>query len=842
MDGVRQGAGEARELVIGLRSDAGVDPALATSPEQYVMLLRRVRDQSGLSYRAIARRARVHGSVLPASTLATMLSRATLPRRELVTALLTACEVPIDRQAAWLTQWHRLAGGQTIPPQTFTHDPGLIASAAAWPVADVAPARAVSVPRQLPARPVLFAGRDTEFRHLTDLLDSSGTVVISAITGTGGVGKTWLALRWAHENLDRFPDGQLHIGLRGFDPSARPMRPTEAVQTFLQALGVSPAAIPVGLDAQVGLYRSLVAGKRMLIVLDNARDAEQVRPLLPGSAECMVIITSRHQLTSLVATDGAHPLTLDLLSPTDAHRLLARRLGEDRVTAEPAAAADIISRCARLPLALALVAARAAIHPRRRLAALADELRDGYHRLDALAGDRATDMRAVLSWSYQALTTDAARLFRLLGLHPGPDISVPAAASLAGVPVRQARELLAELTCAHLTAEHLPSRYTLHDLLRAYATEQTHAHDSHEQRRAAIARTLDHYVHTANTASLLLGPHRDPITLAPPTPGVTPEPLTDHDEALDWFTREHPATVAAIHTAGDAGFETHTWQLADALGRFFNRRGHWHDWHSSAQAALYATQRVHDHRGQASAHCSLAELYAWIGRHDDTNIHLDHARQLYDQMADTAGLAYIHLCRGWIHEPQHRYREALHDAQQALHLYTAAGHLLGQANALNNIGWYHAQLGNYQQAIAYCEQALTKQQQLGNRSWEARTWDSLGYAHHHLSQYQQATTCYQHALRLFRDLGNRYYEAKVLNRLGDTQHATGKPHAAHDTWQLAWGILHQLDHPDAPTIRTKLTRHHEPERFTRDEQPRTGANTWSIAGTPFHRSWPDPGR
>ncbi|MFD0744643.1 ATP-binding protein [Phytohabitans flavus] len=803
MDGERQGVGAAYERVNGLTADAGVDPA-AASPEQYVMLLRQLRDRSGLTYRAIARRADVHGHILPASTLATMLSRATLPRRERVIALLTACDVPIERQALWLAEWFRLAGGQAVPQQVLTEDPGLTAGAVAWPVADAAPVYAMSLPRQLPAGPALFAGRAGELGHLTELMEQRGTL-IAAITGAGGVGKTWLALRWAHDNLDRFPDGQLHISLRGFDPSGPPMPPVVAVHTFLQALGVPPGAIPAGLDAQVGLYRTLVAGKRMLIVLDNARDADQVRPLLPGSAECVVIITSRHQLTSLIATDGAHPLTLDLFTPTDAYRLLARRLGERRLAGEPAAVADIVSRCARLPLALALVAARAATHPHRTLAALADELRDGGHRLDALAGDSATDIRTVFSWSYHALTADAARLFRLLGLHCGPDISAPAAASLAGIPARRARELLAELSGAHLIAEHTPRRYTLHDLLRAYATEQAYTHDSDVERRAATGRMVDHYLHHAKTARVLLGPHRDPIALTPPPPHVASETIAGHREALDWFIREHPAIVAAIHTAGDAGFEPYAWELADLIGTFFNRQGHWHDWHSTTQAALRAAQRLHDRRAQANAHCWLAELYAWIGRHDDTSIHLEHARLLYEQLADTAGLAYVYLCRGWVHEPRLRYGDALHDAEEALRLYTAAGHVHGQANALNNVGWYHAQLGNYQQAIVYCQQALTRLQQLGSPVWEARAWDSLGYAHHHLSRYQQATDCYQHAIELFRDLRNRRYEARILNRLGDTHYAAGKTKAAYESWQLAWSILHQLDHPDAPGIRTKLT-------------------------------------
>jgi NB-ARC domain len=295
------------------------------------------------------------------------------------------------------------------------------------------PGPAVAVPRQLPGAVCGFAGRVTELDELTGLLNSArtgGTVVISAIEGTAGIGKTALAVHWAHQVAGRFPDGQLHVNLRGFDPAGTPMTSAVAVRGFLDALDVPPERIPVSVDAQAALYRSLLAGRRVLVVLDNARDAGQVRPLLPGSSGCMVIVTSRNRLTSLIA-EGARPLTVDLLTVTDARQLLAGHLGASRMAAEPDAVEDIITACSRLPLALAIVAARASAHPSFPLTALADELRDAQDRLEVLnGGEAAANARAVFSWSCRQLSTEAARLFRLLGLHPGPDITAPAAAAL----------------------------------------------------------------------------------------------------------------------------------------------------------------------------------------------------------------------------------------------------------------------------------------------------------------------------------------------------------------------------------------------------------------------------
>ncbi|HZM83037.1 MAG TPA: tetratricopeptide repeat protein [Candidatus Limnocylindrales bacterium] len=684
------------------------------------------------------------------------------------------------------------------------------------------------VPRQLPAAVSLFAGRAGELARLTSLLRDQtdqmqvgATVVISAIGGTAGVGKTALAVYWAHQVADEFPDGQLYVNLRGFDPGGQVMDAAEAVRRFLDALGVPPEQIPTDLDAQAALYRSELAGRRMLVVLDNARDSVQVHPLLPGAPTCLVLVTSRNRLSGLVAADGAQPITLDLLTGREARQLLTRRLGADRVTAEPDAIAEIITACAGLPLALAIVAARAANQPHLPLHTLASELHNSNGncggRLDALStDDPATDVRAVFSWSYRALTPDAARLFRLLGLHPGPDTSAPAAASLATLPLPEARALLGELARANLLIEQVPGRYTFHDLLRAYATEQARRLDPDQQRHTATHRLLDHYLHTAHTAARLLDPSRAPITLTPAQPGVIPEPLADFQQALDWFTAEHPVLLAAVDHAATTGLDTHTWQLAWTLNDFLYRRGHWHDWVATEQAAVAAAGRLGDPTAQADAHLRLARAHLRLGRIDDADTQLRHALDLHAQVGDLVGQALTHLNLGQVWDRRGRYAEALHHAQQALDLFRAAGHRQGQARALNNIGWCHALLGDHQQALTYCQQALPLLQELDDRIGQAQTWDSLGYAHHHLGHHTQAITSYQHAIDLFRDLGDRYNEATTLTHLGDTRHTAGNPEAARDAWHHALTILDQLDHPDAQAVRVKLR--HPDQTPPEDEQ------------------------
>jgi hypothetical protein len=423
-------------------------------------------------------------------------------------------------------------------------------------------------------------GRAAELQALTKVLNhdgagTPGTVVISAIGGTAGVGKTALALRFAHQVAGLFPDGQLHVNLRGFDPSGSPASPADAIRGFLDALGVPPERIPPTADAQAGLYRSLITDKRMLIVLDNARDEHQARPLLPASPGSLVIITSRNQLAGLAAADGARLLSLDVLTHDEAVQLLTARIGADRAAAEPGALDEIAVLCAHLPLALTVAAARAAARPGFPLTALAAELRGAAGRLDALdSGDPAASVRAVFSWSYQQVGTAAARLFRLLGLHPGPDISVPAAASLAAVDEPQARRLCRELARDCLITEHAPGRYAFHDLLRAYAASMARDTDSQPDRVAAMGRILDHYLHTGEHSSMLLNPSREPLALAPPSLGTCPERPADHRQGLAWFDAEHQILLAAVTLAAETGADGHACQLAWAMTAYLFRRGY----------------------------------------------------------------------------------------------------------------------------------------------------------------------------------------------------------------------------------------------------------------------------
>jgi DNA-binding SARP family transcriptional activator/tetratricopeptide (TPR) repeat protein len=675
------------------------------------------------------------------------------------------------------------------------------------------------VPRQLPADVPGFIGRAAYLDQLDAILPTSedaGTpVMITAIAGTAGVGKTALAVHWAHRVADRFPDGQLYVNLRGFDPSGSPMEPAAAVRGVLDALQVPPQRVPASPEAQIGLYRSLLAQRRMLVLLDNARDATLVRPLLPGAPGCLVVVTSRDQLSGLVAREGAQTLTLGLLTAAEARQLLERRLGADRVAAEPAATDEIIARCAGLPLALAIAAARAAAQPSFPLHVLAHELGETDSGLDTLSDvDDATGLRAVFSWSYEALGTDAARLFRLLGLHPGPDVAATAAASLAGLAEPRTRRLLAELTRAHLINDHHPGRYAFHDLLRAYAAELAETHETEADRHSARNRLLDHYLHTAHAAAMLINPQRHPIAMSPPLPEAEPETLHDHADALAWFTTERAVLLAAIEQAATTGFDAHVWRLAWALVDFLRRQGRWHEWADTQTVALDAGQRLADPLAQGVAHRALASAYQHLTRHDDAHAHLLRALDLFHRLGDQTSEAHTHIDIGVVLDRQGRHRQALAHALQALDLYTADGNLAAQANALNGIGWLYVKLGDHAQALTYCQHALALQREIGDPR-EAATWDSLGYAHHHLGQHSQAASCYQHALDLVRDQGDLFREADVLTHLGDSHSAAGEAAAARDAWQRALEIFEHIDHPQTDQLRAKLDQQSVPGQARR---------------------------
>ncbi|MET7475990.1 BTAD domain-containing putative transcriptional regulator [Streptomyces sp. NPDC005648] len=671
-----------------------------------------------------------------------------------------------------------------------------------------APAPAPFVrPTQLPSELGAFAGRRTELAQLMGLSaeEAPGTR-IAVISGMGGIGKTTLAVRWAYRIAHRFPDGQLYVNLRGFDPGGAVTDPGEALRGFLEALGVPPQRMPAGTDAQTGLYRSLLARRRVLILLDNARDAEQVRPLLPGSPGCLIVVTSRDRLFGLVTVEGARPLALDRLPSAEARESLVRRLGADRVLAEPDAVAEIVARCAGLPLALAVVATRAATHPAFPLAAIAAELREARGSLDAFADpDPAGDVRAVLSCSYHALSPGAARLLRLLSLHPGPDVTVPAAAAVAGGAPEEIRPLLGELTRAHLLTEHMPGRYTCHDLLRTYAMERAAVDDGPAERAAALRRLLDHYLHTAHTAGRLYSPWWTASSLPDAAAGARPETFADDGQALRWYTAERRVLHALAAPAADGGYDGHLWRLAWSLERFMDRQGHWHESAALQRAGLDAAVRDEDRSAQAHLLRGLARASARLERYDDARGHIRRSLALFTELNDPLGLAHAHRSHGWLLDRLGEHDGALDAAGRALDLYRAVGDRVAATSALHALGWTHVLRGDPRRATAHFEEALTGLVGLeGTRYGEAGTWDSLGIARHRLGEHERAVACFQCALRLYREVGDTFGEAGTLRHLGDTYLATGDPGAARTVWERALQLLAPADPTAAEELRTRL--------------------------------------
>ena len=702
---------------------------------------------------------------------------------------------------------------QHLHQQILTAAPALAA-----PTRPTTPALA-PVPRQLPAAPRLFTGREPELAALTAALDddaeSGRTVVITAIGGLGGIGKTWLALHWAHHNLDRFPDGQLHVNLRGFDPAGTPMSPSSALRGFLEALGVDPATIPAELDAQVGLYRSVVATKRLLVVLDNARDTTQVAPLLPTSPGCTVLVTSRDRLAGLVAAHGARPLTVDVLPDLDARRLLADRVGAQRLAAEPDTAEELLSCCGGLPLALSIVAGRVAAQPRFSLAELTGELQGAATRLDALDdSDPVGSLPAVQSWSYQALTPEQARVFGLLGLAPGPDIGLPAAASLTALPVARARIVLRELTNASLVQQHLPGRWRMHDLVRLYAADRAGRDLPADDRSAALRRLVDFYLHTSYAGERLLSPHAVPITPDPPADGCVPHQFADADEALAWFVVEHPGILAGQQLAVAQGWDVVVWQVAWALHSVHYRRGYLSADLACWRTALAAAERLDDPAVRIRTHRRLGHAYSRLGRRPEGRAHLEQALALAEQIGDVREQAGTHnvlasTCGGLGDVPR-----ALDHATEAVRLFRVAGQPVGEADALSAVGMFSVRLGRYDEARVACVRALALARRHGDYDSEGDALDVLGYLAHTLGRHTEAIDYYDQALILFRDRGDTVGEAFALGRLGEAFAAGGQRAEARAVWRRAvelFGEQHRAAEVDrVQRLLTDLEQHAAP--------------------------------
>ncbi len=697
-----------------------------------------------------------------------------------------ADELGIDPGAELRAAHEAVLREEPEPPQQEVHHETEALVDAPMPVPAVTPA-------QLPRDLAVFAGRKDELEHLlAEHDDPHGATAVTLIRGMAGVGKTTLAVRYVHRVAHLYPDGQLYLNLRGFDQTGDVVHPEDAVRRFLDELGVPSARIPVGFDAQVNLYRSVLAERRILVVLDNARDAEQVRPLLPGAPGCHVVVTSRSQLLSLVAVEGARPLLLTPLSNGEAREFLTRRLGTRSTASDPAAISEIIELCAGLPLALAMVAARAALQPLHPLSAVAAALHDTRNSLDSFSDDDSIiDARAAFTWSYQALGPAAADMFRMLALHPSPEIPTRAAASLMGVPVAKAVQLLDELERGHLIAQYAPRRYTMHDLVRVYATELSNATDTPEAQRAARGRVLDHYLHSAFTAAALIDPHRPHIALPPMGEGAVVEVLTDRAAAQAWTTAVSPTLFAAIEVAGEHHFDEHTWRLGWTFDPYLDRNGLWHQKVIAQEAALAATERAGEVRGRAYVHRSLGYAHKHLGNLVRAAGQFRSALALYVELGDLRGEGRTHQNIADLCTKQNMFQQALEHEIRSHEISRILDDQLMEADCLNNVGWAHSDLGDHEQAIVLCEQALVRSRELGNRPLEAAAQDSLGKVHHRAGRYVKAVGYFKQSLEIHRDLQDLYNEAVTLRNLAASHLAQGDKRSAEECTRLAATVLGQ---------------------------------------------------
>jgi tetratricopeptide (TPR) repeat protein/transcriptional regulator with XRE-family HTH domain len=680
------------------------------------------------------------------------------------------------------------------------------AALAAAAVTDRPPPRSAPVPRELPADVSAFTGRAVELAEL-DLLLPDATerrdgvtcpVVISAVSGTAGVGKTTLAVRWAHRVQGAFPDGQLYVNLRGYDLE-RPVSAAEALAGFLSALGLADQSIPQGEAERSARYRSLLAGRRLLVVLDNAANEEQVRPLLPGSASVMVVVTSRGSLSGLVARDGATRLDLDLLSTAEAVTLLRTLIGR-RAEADPAATERLAGLCARLPLALRVAAELAAARPDTPLAELAGDLAEEGKRLELLdaGGDPRSAVASVFSWSYQHLPADAARLFRLLGLHPGADWDRYAAAALTATSVSEAGQQLGTLARAHLIQPAVPDRFGMHDLLRAYAAGLAASRDGDQASRSALTRLFDYYLGASAAAmdrlDLAERHHRpDPPETALPVPE-----LADGATARAWLDAELGTLTAVAAYAAKHGWHVHAIRLASTLHRYLHS-GHDIDGLVICTLALDAARACGDRAAQAGVLASLGVFHGRQGRYQQAaECHreaLALARAAGDRLTQARALGNLAL----VHDEQGRYLQSARFQSQALALYRELDDVTGEALALCNLGLVCLRRGRYQQAAGHLETAIALCHQLDLRFGEAIALTNFGEVRYRQGQYRQAADHQVAALTLAREIGDRRVAAWALTRLGQVRYRQGHYEGAAASHQQALELFREIGDREGET-------------------------------------------
>lgn len=674
-------------------------------------------------------------------------------------------------------------------------------------VADNGMAARRLAPAQLPHDVLGFTGREPELTGLDSLAagQRGAAVVITAIDGVAGIGKTALAVHFAHRAAAAFPDGQLFVNLRGFDPDHPPLGPGDVLARFVRALGADPSQLPADPDELSAMYRSQLSGRRVLIVLDNAASAEQVRPLLPGTAGCIAIVTSRNRLSGLVALDGAQRLTLDMLAPGQAVALIARIAGDERAAADPAATSKLAELCGRLPLALRITADRAAAHPYLSMADLAEELTIERDRLDVLGTDEQTSqVRAVFSWSYRTLAPGPARAFRILSLHPGQDISAATAGALLDTQVPETRQLLKSLTSGHLLEETGRDRYQFHDLVRVYAAECAQASEPEAHQQAAIHRLLTYYLHTADVFRRTFNPDNRHLVLDPPPSSCRPPAFTTHRQGWHWAESELANLVPALRQAMTVGDDVLAWKLPVTALVIFELLGQVTEILPELSWALAVSRKLGDRAAEAWVLAGLIEAYLDVGRPDET---IECCQDLLEISAETSdwysqwearfleGTAYLALGR---------FGEAADRIQQSLATARQASDLRAEGMSLTWLGAVHERLGSFETAISLREQAVAALKQARNRWQYAYALQKLAEACHHHGRTADAIDTYQQAQAIFRQIGDRRTEADILLQLGHVHRTTGQLHEGQQSWQQALAIFEELRDPRADQVRAQL--------------------------------------
>jgi tetratricopeptide (TPR) repeat protein len=634
----------------------------------------------------------------------------------------------------------------------------------------------LSLPGLLPRDVPGFTGRDDDVARLTGLV-GGGRVVVTAIGGTAGVGKTALAVHVAHRLLPEFPDGHLYADLRGYTEGQDPVEPGEVLEVFLRRLGVPAEEVPAEVEERSGLLRQLLAGRRVLVVLDNARTEAQVRPLLPGAGGSLVLVTSRSVLPGLEVDER---VSLDVLPEDEAVAMLARVIGDARAAAEPQAVTEVARLCGRLPLALRIAGQLLAAHPAwpaSRLARMLTGERDRLARLGA--GD--LQVRVAFEVSYAQLAQEDARLFRLLGLHPGPDFDVMAAAALDGTEPGEAGPVLDRLAEAHLVTEDASGRFGLHDLLRLFARTTCQETDSPADQQAAEARLVDYCADLAGLLDSCVDPRlRQAAEQAAQEAGGT---LPSMREALAVFQAERPGLLAALGLAAPRGWDEQVQRLSDSVIDSLTILRYLDDLLTVHEAALAAARRTSDRRGEGRTLNNLGNAYQELRRHQEAIDSYQQALAIKRETGDRHGEGQTLNNLGLAYQELRQYEEAIDSYQQSLAIYRDSGDRYGEGQTLNNLGNAYQELRQYEEAIDSYQQSLAIYRDSGDRYGEGQTLNNLGLAYQELRQYEEAIDSYQQSLAIYRESGDRYREGQTLNNLGNAYQELRQYEEAIDSYQ-----------------------------------------------------------